>query len=197
MTARRVPSWPPYDEWATRFSASYQRCGWQSPDTQRARFHAVMGTVPLGGARVLDIGCGDGELYDTLRKESIDCHYKGIDQSLPMIELAQSRFPGVSFEVGDAEDHHEKVDVTVAIGMTCHPMPEYWRVVSGWMAHWLAQSEVAVCVSFLSTLTPQQNPKLHYVQPETALGWGLSLTPYVAINHGYLINDFLLTLYRR
>jgi len=197
MTNDPIPSWPPYDEWATHFSSSYQRCGWQSPDSQRARYHAAMGAVPLDGMRVLDIGCGDGEFYHTLQKESLTCHYNGIDQSDSMIQVAQSRFPGVSFEVGQAGEARDTVDVTVAFGMTCHPMPDYWRVISGWMAHWLAHSEVAVCVTFLSSLSPRQNPKLHYVAPETALGWGLSLTPYATLNHGYLINDFLLTLYRR
>ncbi|NDD66506.1 class I SAM-dependent methyltransferase [bacterium] len=197
MSADTVPAWPPYDEWATQFSTSYQRCGWQSADSQRARYHAVMGSIPLVGMRVLDMGCGDGELYQTLQEESVDCQYKGIDQSEAMIQQARSRFPGVAFSMGVATDAFETIDVTVAIGMTCHPMPEYWRTVSGWMAHWLASSEVGVCVSFLSTLGPRQNPRLCYVAPETALSWGLSITPYVSLNHGYLINDFLLTLYRR
>jgi SAM-dependent methyltransferase len=46
------------------------------------------------GARVLDVGCGTGELYAQLPK---DIHYVGIDLSAPYIEQARARF-GTSAE---------------------------------------------------------------------------------------------------
>ncbi len=57
---------------------------------------------PKKDERILDLGCGSGQLtykINQLSKETI-----GIDKSLEMIADAQSKFPNIQFQVGDAED---------------------------------------------------------------------------------------------
>jgi len=58
------------------------------------RFH-----VPPG-SRVLEIGCGTGELLNALEPS----RGVGIDISPTAVKIARSRFPGLSFMTGDAED---------------------------------------------------------------------------------------------
>jgi len=53
-------------------------------------------------SKVLDLGCGNGRLYDVLKEKKVD--YTGVDQSSGMIEKARENHPGVSFEVGDMAD---------------------------------------------------------------------------------------------
>lgn len=55
--------------------------------------------VPVG-QRVLELGCGDGQLLRSLRPS----HGVGIDLSHEMIKLATKRSPGFEFHVGNAED---------------------------------------------------------------------------------------------
>lgn len=43
------------------------------------------------GERILDIGCGNGILYDALAKKSID--YTGLDVSAKLLKLARTRMP--------------------------------------------------------------------------------------------------------
>jgi SAM-dependent methyltransferase len=50
------------------------------------------------GMRVLELGCGDGELLAKL-EPAYGC---GIDLSPQLIDRAKSKFPGMHFEVGDA-----------------------------------------------------------------------------------------------
>lgn len=52
------------------------------------------------GARVLDLGCGIGDLLDALAPETA----VGVDISAAMIEKARSRHPDYSFVHGDVED---------------------------------------------------------------------------------------------
>lgn len=57
---------------------------------------------PKENERILDIGCGSGQLtfkIDQLAKETI-----GIDSSVEMIRDAQSKFPGIEFQVADASN---------------------------------------------------------------------------------------------
>ena len=50
--------------------------------------------------RVLDLGCGNGRLYELFRKKNID--YYGIDISERLIEIAKKRYPQAKFWAADA-----------------------------------------------------------------------------------------------
>lgn len=56
-----------------------------------------------GFKSVLDIGCGDGELYPVLQSYGVDT-YKGMDVSENLVKAAQVRFPGVEFVAGDVRE---------------------------------------------------------------------------------------------
>lgn len=47
------------------------------------------------GSRVLDVGCGDGQLVHTLRRLGIQA--EGFDESLPLVEAAESNVPKAKF----------------------------------------------------------------------------------------------------
>jgi SAM-dependent methyltransferase len=55
--------------------------------------------IPVG-ARVLDIGCGTGDLL-ALLEPSVGV---GVDLSPKMIDRARCKYPDLAFRVGDAED---------------------------------------------------------------------------------------------
>ena len=50
--------------------------------------------------KILDLGCGNGRLYELFQDKSLD--YYGIDFSEGLIEIAQKRYPGFKFQVADA-----------------------------------------------------------------------------------------------
>ena len=52
------------------------------------------------GEKVLDLGCGNGRLYELLRARKAD--YYGIDVSEKLIEIAKSHYPDAKFQVADA-----------------------------------------------------------------------------------------------
>lgn len=51
------------------------------------------------GAKVLDLGCGNGRMYELLKLKTTD--YLGIDNSLGLIKRACQNFPEARFEQGD------------------------------------------------------------------------------------------------
>lgn len=51
------------------------------------------------GDSVLDLGCGNGRLYQILGKKQVK--YVGLDQSEELIALARAKFPEVEFVVGE------------------------------------------------------------------------------------------------
>ncbi len=57
--------------------------------------------APQPGERVLDLGCGTGEL--TARIAELGGEVLGVDQDAAMIERARERFPALRFERADAQ----------------------------------------------------------------------------------------------
>lgn len=51
------------------------------------------------GASVLDLGCGNGRLYQMLAKKQVQ--YIGLDQSEVLIKIGEQKFPEVKFIVGE------------------------------------------------------------------------------------------------
>ncbi|MBN2095776.1 methyltransferase domain-containing protein [Candidatus Peregrinibacteria bacterium] len=52
--------------------------------------------------KVLDLGCGNGRLYELLKDKKAD--YWGVDNNLSLIEKARLHFPDAHFELGDMVD---------------------------------------------------------------------------------------------
>ncbi len=64
--------------------------------------HRLVGTLVLPQSRVLEIGCGLGDLLASL--PSLAAHQSvGVDVSSRMIELARARHPGLDLRVADVE----------------------------------------------------------------------------------------------
>ena len=53
----------------------------------------------IAGEKILDLGCGNGRLFEFLRDKKID--YIGIDNSEKLIEIAKKRYPKARFQVAD------------------------------------------------------------------------------------------------
>ncbi len=81
--------------------------------------------APQPGERVLDLGCGTGQL--TARIAATDASVVGVDNSPEMIEQARRNYPNVRFEVADAADLH---------------LPEgFDAVFSNAALHWMRQAD--------------------------------------------------------
>lgn len=96
-------------------------------DALQVTFDAVVETTP---ARVLEVGCGEGELAERLVREA-GAVVTAIDQSPRMVELARAR--GVNASAADVQDlpfEDESFDVVVAAHMLYH-VPDLDRGLEG------------------------------------------------------------------
>ena len=83
----------------------------------------------IDGEKVLDLGCGNGRLYELFKEKFVD--YYGVDNSDKMIEIAKSRYPKIKFQVADAlnlpfpENFFDKV---ISIAVLHHIPSEEFRL---------------------------------------------------------------------
>ena len=96
---------------------------------------------PRAGERILDLGCGDGELAESLL--TLGCHVIGIDSSASFVEAARAR--GIEAILGDAQEidfdsefdavfskRRDALDATsVGIGRACIPRVETRWTIRG------------------------------------------------------------------
>ena len=104
---------------------AYERDTWnRCADDYIDTFAGITGeTVPLliesagisSGSQVLEIGSGPGHVADMLMQAGASV--TGVDFSSNMVDVAQRRFPGITFQQADAEElpfEAESFDAVVA-----------------------------------------------------------------------------------
>lgn len=92
----------------------WKRKNWYYYARQEAYFRFLISQ----GLRVLELGCGTGDLLAAVKPS----RGLGIDISAKMVEIAQSRYPHLEFRVGDLEDLdlREKFDAVILADAVGH-----------------------------------------------------------------------------
>src|SRR5512135_773248 len=85
------------------------RAAWNPPEYSRRHAYVfqfgedvVKLLDPRRGERILDLGCGAGQLARVIADAG--AHVTGLDKSPEMIAQATANFPDLDFRVGDASD---------------------------------------------------------------------------------------------
>lgn len=75
---------------------SPQALGWESHESQESR-HKILTREIAPGSRVIDFGCGLGDLHGFLRKAGLPVSYQGFDIVPEMVRAARRKHAGVKF----------------------------------------------------------------------------------------------------
>ncbi|WP_282937041.1 class I SAM-dependent methyltransferase [Paenibacillus sp. RC67] len=84
--------------------------------------------APRPGERILDLGCGTGDLADEIARLGADC--RGIDSSQEMVDQARSKYPELQFDTADAH--------------TFRLQEKFDAVFSNAALHWMKQPEQVI-----------------------------------------------------
>jgi SAM-dependent methyltransferase len=190
-----------YEDKVRRYGFDHRGLGFRTRSSQEKRFEALLELGDFEGAKVLDVGCGFGDLLEFMQQRGIECEYTGIDVCKPMIDRCRECFDGVDaiFRVADVmefetTDEYDYVVASGLFGLDAEGGRDRIRPTLDRMFGW---SRVGMAANFLSTRSPSPVDGRIYVDPSMALEVGLALTPAARVNHAYLPNDFTLYLYKK
>ncbi len=192
-----------YESHVRRFGYGYRALGYGRRSSQEKRFGALAAIGELDGARVLDVGCGFGDLLAWLRGRGVQPRYTGVDLVASMVERCRKRFPegDARFATGDAltwvpSPDHVRFDYVFASGIFGYAAKDTRARIQPTLERLFDMARVGMAVNFLSAAAPTRSPGRLYVHPADVMQFALRLTPAVRLDHTYMPNDFTLFLYR-
>jgi ubiquinone/menaquinone biosynthesis C-methylase UbiE len=190
-----------YERRLDQFGHDARTVGWKDRADQWLRFSILCRGIELGGKRILDVGCGLGDLVAFLDESHVDClEYVGVDISPRLIQQAAARF-GREDRRFLAVDFLEaatlgEFDVVICSGALSFRVDDNVAVAQQMIRKMFELCREATVINCLSTYVDFQLPKNYHYQPEAMFSFARSLTRWVRLHHDYPLYEFSLQMFR-
>ncbi|MEX2644690.1 MAG: methyltransferase domain-containing protein [Gaiellaceae bacterium] len=174
------------DEYASEAGLAGRKAAYRfadGPDPREIAFSAVAEARPR---RILEVGCGEGELAERMQRE-LGAEIVALDQSERMVELTRAR--GVDARLGDVQElpfEDDEFDAAVAAWMLFHV-----RDIDG------ALAELARVVGPGGRLVAVTNGEEHLRELRELLGTGVSRYSFSGENGSELLERHFARVERR
>jgi SAM-dependent methyltransferase len=194
---RRIAAY--YDARVDEFGHDPRAVDASSQASLDVRYRSLSAVADLSGKRVLEVGCGFGDLgaYIAARHEGV--RYRGVDLSPRMVEEGRRAHPGLDLEVGNvlALPPRQDYDIVLAQGIFYLLREDPEARVRELVTQMFALASEAVALTAMSTWAAEPDPDEYQLDPALAVAIGRSLTKAVVLRHDYHPADLTLYLYRR
>lgn len=177
----------------------YGILGWESEEAQRLRFDVLLDKVKLDGKKLLDVGCGTGNLIEHINSRGLSVEYTGVDILEQMIEKANKKNLDAVFIHTDIFKENifspDSFDVVYTSGIFNLNLGNNREFLKDALALFFSLSREAVVFNLLHVDSPDREDKYFYFHPDEVSG---ILTEFsavikqVEIIETYLKNDFTL-----
>lgn len=170
-----------------------------SADGQLMRFEKLIEIANLSGQRILDLGCGQGDLYAHLAKRFSNFTYEGIEVVPEMVEYAREKYPGIKFSCRNilSEPLARQYDYALLCGLFNIHIPDCTSFMKQFLVAAFAACEKGLGFNFISSYVNYETPDTTYHNPQSVLEFCLeNLSPKVNLYHHYGRADVAIFVYR-
>ena len=182
----------------------YKRLGWESKDAHMRRFGIFADNVDLHGKKLLDVGCGLGNLYGYLKQKGVEVDYTGVDILEKMIEDSISKYPEAKFLCMDIFKENTfsegEFDVIYASGIFNLNLGNNLDFLNSALELFFILSKDVVCFNLLHVKSPNREERYFYMSPDKAEEIARNKARYpidIRILENYLDNDFTVICERK
>jgi trans-aconitate methyltransferase len=175
----------------------YGVLGWESEEAQRTRFDILLSRVDLEGKKLLDVGCGTGNLREYINSKGISVKYTGVDILDKMIEIARAKRLDAEFINIDIFKNNifaeKSFDVIYTSGIFNLDLGNNKEFLADALDLFFKLSRETIVFNLLNVASPNREDKYFYFHPdevaEILAGFSdvLAKTEFV---ESYLDNDF-------
>ncbi len=171
-----------------------------SPQGQSLRFEELLAIGDISGKKVLDYGCGKGDLYQFFKDKNIPVSYTGFDINENLISFAGSKFPEADFRVFDIEEEVliEDFDYIFLCGVFNLKVKGLDETIKNVLKMLFQRCNNALAFNALSADCTRKDFELHYADPQEMLEFAKNeLSPHAVIRQGRVPDDFILFVYKK
>jgi SAM-dependent methyltransferase len=190
-----------YDNNMSKGLPEYGILGWESEEAQHLRFDMLLSSVSLEGRKLLDVGCGTGNLLEYINSKGIHVDYTGVDILEKMIAIAESkRLDGVFKHIDIFKNNifaGNSFDVVYTSGIFNLNLGNNREFLKDALELFLDISNDAVVFNLLHVDSPDREDKYFYFHPDEVrdilvpFAGRLSRAEFI---EAYLRNDFTVVL---
>ncbi len=173
---------------------------WDTKANQVKRFEILSKVGNLNNKKILDFGCGLGDLYTYLKPRFKNLDYHGIDIAAKIIEAAKKKHSKASFrtaEITDLIKEKKKYDYVFASGsltFAIKPRKKYYFEVIKQMYD---LAKIGIAFNLLDSEVYKPNKFYVTYDMQEVLKHCLTFTKKVKIITGYAEGDFTVYLYKK
>ena len=183
-----------YEPLLNRYSRGHEILDWESRESQTKRFDVLIDNVELSGKKLLDVGCGIGDLYGYLTDKGFAADYYGIDILPKMIDRAREIYPDGRFFTGDIfkESNFSKkqFDIVFCSGIFNLNMGDNESFLKEALPVFFAHAKSRVVFNLLDPGHYVQSSKYFFFDHKAVLHWIREYTDKATCITGYIPNDF-------
>jgi SAM-dependent methyltransferase len=162
-------------------------------------YRCLLDMGDISGMKVLDFGCGKGDLYRFLKDRGETVDYTGFDINGSLVALAREKSPEARFEVFDIDRDRleEDFDCIFLCGVFNLEVQGVEDAIRLTLRRLFSRCRVCLAYNGLSAHNPRRDFELHYSLPGELLTFAIQeLSPYVSLRHDRMGYDFTLFVYR-
>jgi SAM-dependent methyltransferase len=176
---------------------SVHRVGWRDRLQQSTYLAALVEIGVRDTSSVLDVGCGQGDLYALLDARGFSGEYTGVDLSPELIASARARFPAVHFVLGDVlEADLAAHDFVLASGLFDYRTSDSPTRLRATLRRMLALARLGVAWNMFAVTPPGRSDLYHEPLGDLVAFCG-ELTPHLTLRRDYDPSHFTVYLYKR
>jgi SAM-dependent methyltransferase len=173
------------------------RVGWHDRLQQSTYFDVLAQIGVCHDSAVLDVGCGQGDLYAFLNARGFSGRYTGIDLSPELIAFARERFPTVNFNVGDVlQANLDKHDFVLASGLFDYRTSDSPTRLRATLSRMFALARLGLAWNMIA-VAPPDRPNLYHEPLGELLAFCDELTPHFTLHRNYDPAHLTVYLYQR
>lgn len=185
-----------YEDSFAKYGNDPRSVHWSGKISQNVRFEILTNIAPLSGTRILDVGCGLGDLYKFFITKGTPVDYAGIDIVPAFVNRARERFPDAQFLLGDASSLDEDYDYILVSGAlnfaTTNSKEYYFAMIRNMFAH----AKRGLAFNMLNEAGHQTDETYVSYNIGEVTRYAKTLTDEVVVVSDYLPWDFTVYMYK-
>lgn len=190
-----------YNEVADKYGISSSAVLLDDPQTQYLRFSELVKSLDFedGKKALLDVGCGNGELYKFLNFMGFRGQYVGYDINEKLLAQARSRFANIDVQRKDimSEEIERRFDYVVLSGLFNVNTGQSTAWVYDFLKKMFALCEGVMVFNMISTHVTFRDDGMFYMNPAEALSFCIeNLSKRTTLAHHNLPYNYTVTVFK-